>query len=47
MKKDSRVNHARYVELYLFPEEKENLLKDSLSPQKTKKTIPLQTKSMT
>ena len=33
MKKDSRVNHARYVELNLFPEEKENLLKDSVSSE--------------
>ena len=31
MKKDSRANHARYVELNLFPEEKE----DHLSPQET------------
>ena len=33
MKKDSRVNHARYVELNLFPEEKENLLKDTVSSE--------------
>nr|WP_297028738.1 hypothetical protein [Prevotella sp.] len=33
MKKDSRVNHARYVEHNLFPEEKENLLKDSVSSE--------------
>ena len=38
MKKDSRANHARYVELNLFPEEKED---------QTRKTISLQTKSMT
>ena len=29
MKKDSRANHARYVELNLFPEEKEDHQEDS------------------
>ena len=33
MKKDSRANHARYVELNLFPEEKEDHLKDSVSSE--------------
>lgn len=46
MKQDSRANHARYVELNLFPEEKEDYQKDTVS-SKTRKTIPLQTKSMT
>ena len=31
MKKDSRENHARYVEHNLFPEEKEDHQKDSVS----------------
>ena len=31
MKKDSRANHARYVELNLFPEEKEDYQKDTVS----------------
>ena len=33
MKKDSRENHARYVELNLFPEEKEDHQKDSVSSE--------------
>ncbi len=33
MKNDSRANHARYVELNLFPEEKEDHLKDSVSSE--------------
>ncbi len=33
MKKDSRANHAKYVELNLFPEEKEDHLKDSVSSE--------------
>ena len=33
MKKDSRANHARYVELNLFPEEKEDYQKDSVSSE--------------
>ena len=31
MKKESKVNQAKYVELNLFPEEKEDLQKDSIS----------------
>lgn len=46
MKKDSRANHARYVELNLFPEEKEDHQKDSVSSE-NKENIPLLTKSMT
>lgn len=46
MKKDSRANHARYVELNLFPEEKEDYQKDTVSSE-NEETIPLQTKSMT
>ena len=33
MKKDSRAKHARYVELNLFPEEKEDYQKDSVSSE--------------
>ena len=33
MKKDSRANHARYVELNLFPEEKEDYQKDTVSSE--------------
>ena len=33
MKKDSRANHARYVELNLFLEEKEDYQKDSVSSE--------------
>ena len=33
MKKDSRAHHARYVELNLFPEEKEDYQKDSVSSE--------------
>ena len=33
MKKDSRANHARYVELKLFPEEKEDYQKDTVSSE--------------
>ena len=41
MKKDSRANHARYVELNLFPEEKEDHQKDSVSSEnKEKHTSP-------
>ena len=46
MKKESKVNQAKYVELNLFPEEKEDHQKNSIS-QKTWKAILLQTKSMT
>ena len=31
MKKESKVNQAKYVELNLFPEEKEDHQKDSIS----------------
>ncbi len=41
MKKDSRANHARYVELNLFSEEKEDHQKDSVSSEnKEKHTSP-------
>ena len=33
MKKDSKVNQAKYVELNLFPEEKEDYQKDSISSE--------------
>ena len=33
MKKDSRAKHARYVELNLFPEEKEDYQKDTVSSE--------------
>ena len=33
MKKDSRANHARYVELNLFPEEEEDYQKDTVSSE--------------
>ena len=33
MKTDSRANHARYVELNLFPEEKEDYQKDTVSSE--------------
>ena len=33
MKKDSRANHARYIELNLFPEEKEDYQKDTVSSE--------------
>ena len=33
MKKDSRANHAKYVELNLFPEEKEDYQKDTVSSE--------------
>ena len=33
MKQDSRANHARYVELNLFPEEKEDYQKDTVSSE--------------
>ena len=47
MKKDSRGNHARYVELNLFPEEKEeDHHKDSVSSE-NKENHTSQTKSIT
>ncbi len=33
MKKESKVNQAKYVELNLFPEEKEDHQKDSISSE--------------
>ena len=33
MKKESKVNQAKYVELNLFPEEKEDYQKDSISSE--------------
>ena len=35
MKKESKVNQAKYVELNLFPEEKEDHQKDSISSERS------------